>query len=89
MLPENILKAIKEAISAVEIDIQERISNGESFEDLDLMKSELIEMQIEKRKSASDEMGYIIIDSMNWEQPCLKNFNEVRELLRKHFQLRS
>jgi hypothetical protein len=89
VLPENILKAIKEAISAVEIDIQERISNGESFEDLDLMKSELIEMQIEKRKSASDEMGYIIIDSMNWEQSCLKNFNEVRELLRKHFQLRS
>jgi len=74
VLSENILKAIKEAISAVEIDIQERISNGESFEDLDLMKSELIEMQIEKIIEFSD-LKIVLYYEFDCYPKVLKNYS--------------
>ncbi len=88
MLPQHILMAIDEALESVERDINERIANSKGHKDLDRIKVELIEMKSEKRKQASDTIGRIIVDSMDWNQPCLKKFNEVRVLLRKYFHLR-
>lgn len=88
MLPMNILAAIEEALSAVERDISERVSRGEGYKDLDYLKAELLEMKSGTRQEASRETSWMIVDSMDWEQPCLKKFNEVRTLLRKHYRLR-
>lgn len=88
MLPMNILTAIEEALDAVERDIHERVSKGEGHKDLDYLKAELVEMKSETRQEASRETSRMIVDSMDWEQPCLKKFNEVRTLLRKHYRLR-
>ena len=87
MLPIHILTTIEEALKFVEMDINDRVTRGEGHKDLDHMKAELIEMKSEKRKSASDTISRIIVDSMDWNQPSLKKFNEVRELLRKHYRL--
>jgi hypothetical protein len=88
-LPSSILAAIEEALLTVDNDIHRRTANQQDYEDLDRMKSELIEMKSGHRKQASDSMSRIIVDSMDWEQPSLKKFNEVRELLRKHYGLKS
>jgi len=88
MLPNDIVKEIESAIKAVEFDIDTRKTQNDSYEDLDLIRTELIEMKSEKRKQPSDVISRIIIDSMDWDQPCLKNFNHVCSLLRKHFHLR-
>lgn len=86
--PKNIIKTIEEAIVAVDQDIADRVKDKKTHGDLDQMKKELIEMKKGERLSSSDGMSYIIIDSMDWEQPCLKKFNEVCSLLRKHYRLR-
>lgn len=86
--PKHIVEAIKDAIFAVDQDIAERVKIKKTHGDLDRMKKELIEMKNGERLFSSDGMSYIIIDSMDWEQPCLKKFNEVCSLLRKHYRLR-
>ena len=86
--PMHIVEAIKNAISAVDQDIAERVKVKKTHGDLDRMKKELTEMKNGERLSCSDGMSYIVIDSMNWGQPCLKKFNDVFSLLRKHYRLR-
>jgi hypothetical protein len=88
MLPQNILTAIEEALESVDKDISDRVTKGEGYKDLDRIKDELLQMKLEKRKEASDALGRIIVDSMDWNQPCLKKFNEVIKLLRSHYSLR-
>jgi hypothetical protein len=88
MLPPSLIKAIEEATLAIEKDIADRKEDGKEYSDLDLMKKELLEMKLELRKEASEGMNYIIRDSMDWNQPCLKNFSEVRVLLSKYYRKR-
>lgn len=88
MLPRDILAAIEEALASVDEDILQRTLAGCGHRDLDRLKVELEEMKSGTRKQASEELTYIIIDSMNWEQPCLQKFNNVRKLLRTHYKLR-
>lgn len=85
----NILTAIEDALDAVERDIHERVSKSEGHKDLDYLKAELVEMKSGMRQEASRETRRMIVDSIDWAQPCLKKFNEVRTLLRKHYRLRS
>ena len=86
--PPEIIKAIDDALSSVYFDINERIKENEDYSDLEFIKQELIEMKNGTRLKASGSLSRMIIDSMDWEQPCLKKFNEVRSLLRKHYRLR-
>jgi hypothetical protein len=88
MLPQNIIDAIEEALIAVEEDIQRRIQQNETFEDLSHIKEELLEMKAGTRKSSSREISHMIIDSMDWEQPCLKKFYTARELLAKYYKIK-
>ncbi len=88
MIPQHILNTIDEALESIENDIRQRISNNQGCKDLNYIKAELLEMRSGTRQQASSETSRMIVDSMDWEQPCLKKFNEVRELLRKHYRLR-
>jgi len=49
---------------------------------------ELLEMKAGTRKVHSDGLSRIIVDSMDWGQPCLKKFNEATALLRAHYRIR-
>ncbi len=85
----QILDEIESAMKSVDQDIDARRASNEGHGDLDRIKSELIEMRASTRKEASDSLSRIIVDSMDWNQPCLKQFNRVRGLLRKHYKLKT
>ena len=83
--PQKILDAIDNAIDAVEKDILDRSGRHEGHLDLNLMKKELIEMKEGKRLTCSDDLLYVMRDSMDWDQACRKAFNKVRSLLMEHY----
>jgi hypothetical protein len=87
-IPQNILAAIEEALQSVDEDIQARLNHKQGTADLDKIKKELLEIKAGTRKSSSREMSHMIIDSMDWEQPCLKKFYYVDELLAKHYKIK-
>lgn len=88
ILPEEILPAIEDALTAVDQEIFECKVQNQGHKDLDHIKNELIEMRDGKRKQPLEMIGGIIVDSMDWSQPSLEKFNQVCSLLRKHFHLR-
>ncbi len=88
MLPAEIKVAIERALTQVENDIKKRKQDGLLFGDLNVIKSELLEMREEKRQQSSDRLSRMIIDSMDWDQPALKELNHVVSMLRMHFRIK-
>lgn len=50
----------------------------------DFMRKELVEASLGQRIQKSRELSRMILDSLDWDQPCLPAFNKVWGLLRKH-----
>jgi hypothetical protein len=86
VLPKNILAVIEDALESIENAIAERTLKGHGHKDLDRLKSNLIEMKLGKRKTGSDFTIRMIVDSMDWHQPCVKKFGQVCTILEKHYR---
>ena len=84
-LPPELIQAIDEAIASIDQDITNRRQQQRSTSDLDFLKQEMIEARAGSRKQVSQELSRMIVDSMDWDQPCLKAFNHARAVLRKFF----
>ncbi len=88
MLPEKIKTAIEVALLEVEKDVEANVNENQNYGALNRIRAELVEMRDEKRTQVSPQLSYIIIDSLEWDQPSLIELNKVRELLRSHFHLK-
>lgn len=84
-LPKMLQDKIDEALSHIEEAIQERAANEDTFEDLDRLKKELVEMKAGVRKSPSAELSRMVIDCMDWKQPYMQKYFEASDLISRHF----
>jgi hypothetical protein len=73
----RLLELVEQAIQAVDRDVEARRVLGGSWDDLLAMRKELLEVRSGQRDDFSPGLNHMILDSMSWDQPCLKEFRLV------------
>jgi hypothetical protein len=85
-LPEHVKKVIEVAIKSIEKDCSDRKQHEKTYGDLLLLKEDLCAILRGEVKQISDRVSRMIVDSMDWDQPCLREFNQAQKVLREHFK---